>query len=92
MSGSSTHLEVELLIGWDTLAHSIQKLLNVNHIGYDPKMALYDYQPETEYINQSESSSTTMPPMCEPMFHRETLLKYTATEEEFRKCKIKIVL
>ena len=86
MSGNPTHLETELLIGWDTLAHSLQKLLNVNNVGHTPKITFRDYHPETGYFNQSESSSSKNgPPMCEPMFHQEILYSFSSTDEESRK-------
>ena len=91
MSGERSHLQLEMLIGWDNLSHAIQKLLNVNNIDGRPKLMYTEYhaESESEYDSQVQyvdRSLNPLPPVrVQPMFHQAVLLELTSAEEEARK-------
>ena len=85
MSGNMRNLEVELIIGWDNLAHALQKLLNVNNIGHSPVLAHRTYHPETETTFNSNSTDNLPPMGAAVMYHQAEYHRMTSAEEENRK-------
>ena len=97
MSGNPLNLETELLIGFDLLAHSIQKALNCHNIQDDkhptdrynrPKLAILEYSVEKEaIIKYPDDEHDGMPNMGAPfpLYNQEVLYQYTCTDEEERK-------
>ena len=83
MSGSVGLLELELLLGWDNLSHSLQKLLNVNNIGKEPEIKIIEYYSE---FGQEQAAAEDTPYMgVQPMYYQGVLHAMTAPEEENRK-------
>ena len=88
MSGDVTNLETELLIGYDNLAHSIQKALNVERIENKPQLAILEYsqEPNARINYSTDSASDAMPNMDLPfpLYNQTVLHEYDNRQEENR--------
>ena len=93
MSGDIRNLETELLIAYDTLAHSIQQALNVTTNDHTD-ITIDSYHVETEAkISYSDDMEDGLPNMGAPfpLYNRETHHELTAAEEghcKYKKCYI----
>lgn len=88
MSGDHVHLETEMLIAYDNLAHAIQQALNLTRLNERPRLAVLEYEKEENArINVTTESADPMPYMAEPfpLYHQNTLHEYDEGDEEYRK-------
>ena len=94
MSGNCRNLETELIIGFDNVAHAIQKALNVNNITDErtSTISIDRYQVDNEAIvsyPDDHSLTDGMPNMAAPfpLYYKEVLHQYNSSQEEDRKYK-----
>ena len=80
MSGVSSNLELELLIGWDTIAHAIQKVLNVNNIDCDAQIETVEFTHEADINRSNESTSEDgLPNMARQPLFTQTIFSISKT-------------
>ena len=88
MSGDHIHLETELLIAYDNLAHAIQQALNLTRLNERPRLEILEYEKEANaVVNVTTESADPAPYMAEPipLYHQKVLHSYEEHEEEYRK-------
>ena len=87
MSASSLHLELELLLLVDELAHAMQRMLQVENLDGPPKLVLEEYNLETSArMDYSDYVHDDLPHMGEApaLYSRSVLHQYCSGAEDTR--------
>ena len=89
MSGADVDLPVELLICWDNIASSIQKLLNTVNKTDESELEVVEYvRNDIAHITYPNDIEDNMPDMLSgPIYNKDVLRHYNGGEEESRKYK-----
>ena len=82
MTGDRTHLQLEMLIGWDQISHAFQQLLNVNNIDGRPKLKYAEFHADESDYDPTEPEQEHGPAMPQPMYHKAVLHEFSASDEE----------
>ena len=90
MSGGDVDLPTELLICWDNVASSIQKLLNTVNHSDESQLEVVEYvRNDIAHITYSDDIEDNMPDMLAgPVYNKDILRHYTPGEEDNRKLLI----
>ena len=87
MSGTDVNLPIELLICWDTVASSIQKLLNTVNHSDESKLEVVEYiRNDIAHVTYPDEIEDNMPNMLAgSIYNKDVLRHYTAGEEDSSK-------
>ena len=86
MSGSTTKLEIELLILTDELTHALLKVIQIENLNGPPKLEIVEYQYDSTE-QYEDSIPDDLPHMGPPkhLYTRSTKYSYSQGYEDDRK-------